>query len=211
MPENLSYHSKISFLALGDSYTIGEGVMESDCWPVQLADTLKERGYVMDAPQIIAKTGWTTAELIAELKSINLTESFTMVSLLIGVNNQYRGASINNYRAEFKYLLQRAITYAENQPTRVIVFSIPDWGVTPFAENRDRRKIRSEIEAFNSCNKKFTLNAGAKYIDITDISRKAATDPSLLAADKLHPSGKMYQRWVNRIFPIVEPIFRDRE
>jgi len=210
MPENLSYHSKISFLALGDSYTIGEGVMESECWPVQLADTLKKRGYVMDAPQIIAKTGWTTTELIAELKSINLTESFAIVSLLIGVNNQYRGASINNYRAEFEYLLQRAIIFAENQPTRVIVFSIPDWGVTPYAENRDRLKIRSEIEAFNVCNRKSTLDAGAKYIDITDISQEAATDPSLLAADKLHPSGKMYRRWVKRIVPIIEPIFIDK-
>jgi lysophospholipase L1-like esterase len=201
--------ANITYLALGDSYTIGEGVSKSERWPVKLARTLKEKGYAMDDPRIIAKTGWTTAELIAEIERIRLTGPFAIVSLLIGVNNQYRGESIDKYRLDFENLLEQAIEFAENQSTRVIVFSIPDWGVTPFAKGRDRARIGREIDEYNAYNRDGTLIGGAHYVDITEITRKASNDPDLLASDGLHPSGQMYQRWVNKVLPTVERILRE--
>jgi len=184
------------YLALGDSYTIGESVAEDERWPNQLA-----RAIGLDKPLIIAKTGWTTDELSAAIDKADPRGPYDLVTLLIGVNNQYRGRDAEQYRREFAALLARAIGFAGGNPSRVVVVSIPDWGVTPFAANRDRAKIGAEIDHFNAINREETLKAKARYVDITPVSRRAATDPSLVAGDGLHPSGKMYAEWVKLITP----------
>jgi lysophospholipase L1-like esterase len=186
----------IRLLALGDSYTIGESVGVPERWPVQLAAALRERGIPAAEPVIVAQTGWTTGELLDGIEQQDPSGPFDLVSLLIGVNNQYRGGSLDEYRSEFRLLLQRAIAFAGGDPGRMIVLSIPDWGVTPFASSRDRERIASEIDQFNEVNREEAESAGAHYIDITPISRQAATDPELVAADGLHPSGMMYSAWV---------------
>ena len=184
--------ARARYLALGDSYTIGESVPESERFPVQLARTLN-----LGQPQIIARTGWTTDELNAAIDAANPQGPFDLVTLLIGVNNQYRGRDAEQYRGEFAALLQRAIGFAGGDAQKVIVVSIPDWGVTPFAEGRDRAKIASEIDRYNAVNREEAQRAGAKYVDITPISR--GNDPSLVAADGLHPSGAQYTQWVREI------------
>jgi lysophospholipase L1-like esterase len=193
----------VHFLALGDSYTIGEGVAAAERWPVQLADRLRAEGRPLADPHIIAQTGWTTDELIAGIETAVLQPPFALVSLLIGVNNQYRGRSRAEYQAQFAGLLQQAITFAGDDPHKVLVLSIPDWGVTPFAAGRDRQQIGADIDAFNAINRAETVRLGGHYIDITPLSRRAATDPSLLAGDGLHPSGKLYTAWVELVLPVA--------
>ena len=190
-----------TYLALGDSYTIGESVVQAESFPYQLVNALKAQGIKITDPQIIAVTGWTTDQLIKAIKEENLQSKYDVVTLLIGVNNQYRGYPQDTYRKEFVELLNTAVNYADGKKERVFVISIPDWGVTPFAKNsgRDLVYISKEIDEFNEINKEETLNAGITYIDITPGSRKAATDLSLLAPDGLHPSGKMYTEWVNQL------------
>jgi lysophospholipase L1-like esterase len=191
------------FLALGDSYTIGESVAASERWPVQLARLLREQQIAMDDPTIIARTGWTTAELSVGIDRAKPQGVYDLVSLLIGVNNQYRGRSEEEYRQEFVTLLQRAIGFADQRPGRVIVLSIPDWGVTPFAGGRDRAAIGAAIDRFNAINREETERAGAQYADVTPISREAVNDPALIARDGLHPSGKMYAEWARLAMPVV--------
>lgn len=189
----------VRYLALGDSYTIGESVAEADRFPNQLA---RELGIA--APQIIAKTGWTTDELNAAIDAADPQGPFDLVTLLIGVNNQYRGRDAEQYRGEFAALLRRAIGFAGGDAKKVIVVSIPDWGVTPFAEGRDRAKIATEIDRYNAVNREEAARAGAKYVDITPISR--GNDPALVANDKLHPSGKQYTEWVRAIASSSGPV-----
>lgn len=191
----------ISYLALGDSYTIGEGVQEPVRWPVLLASALRDQGMDVQAPVIVAKTGWTTDELKAGIASATLQNEYGLVSLLIGVNNQYRGLNVESFRTEFGELLEQAIAFAGGHKEHVFVVSIPDWGVTPFAEGRDRSQIASEIDAFNGVVAEETVKLGIMFIDITPISREAETIPGLLAADSLHPSGEMYALWVEAIVP----------
>ena len=195
--------AEIRILALGDSYTIGEGVADTDRWPVRLADMLRARGKTAAAPKIIARTGWTTDELSAGIDAARPDSGFDLVTLLIGVNNQYRDRSEDEYRAQFRALLSRAMAFAGGSVTRVIVVSIPDWGVTPFANDRDRDAIGRSIDRFNAINRDETNRAGAHYADITPMSRRAARDASLLAADGLHPSASMYAAWLDVIFPIA--------
>ncbi len=189
------------FLALGDSYTIGERVAPDQRWPVQLVGRLRDRGLDVDAPTIVATTGWTTAQLSAGIAAAELDDVYDLVSLQIGVNNQYQGRSQAEYRQAFGSLLARAIALAGDDPTRVIVLSIPDWGVTPFAAGRDRAAIRAEIDAFNAINRQAAQAAGVHYVDVTPISRQAADDDTLLAPDGLHPSGQMYAAWVDLVLP----------
>jgi lysophospholipase L1-like esterase len=191
----------IRFLALGDSYTIGESVEPSDRWPHQLAALLQDQGYDLLEPQIVARTGWTTAELMAGMEGARPEGPFDLVSLLIGVNNQYRGLVPEAYRAEFRALLGRAIDLAGGEPGRVIVLSIPDWGVTPFAAGRDREQIAAEIDHLNRINRDETKQAGALYVDVTPVSRAAAGIRSLIADDGLHPSGEMYRQWAHLALP----------
>jgi lysophospholipase L1-like esterase len=192
-----------SYLALGDSYTIGESVAAADNFPNQVVTMMKNDSVSFEPARIIAKTGWTTDELekgIVTANSANpLHSSYDFVSLLIGVNNQYRGKPVNDYKAEFEELLKKAISFAGNKADHVVVLSIPDWGVTPFATGRDRAQIAAEIDAYNAANKEITLRYNVHYIDITPWTREAATDASLLATDGLHPSGKEYKRWAEKI------------
>ncbi len=192
------------FLALGDSYTIGESVAVADRWPNQLTLQLRKSGVDIAYPEIIAKTGWTTDELSSAIDTAKPHGPYALVTLLIGVNNQYRGRDAEQYRKEFVALLQRAIAFAGGDPKRVVVVSIPDWGVTPFATGRDRAKIASEIDRFNTINAEETKRAGARYADITPVSRHVATDATLVAPDGLHPSAKLYSEWVTVISPQAE-------
>jgi lysophospholipase L1-like esterase len=188
-----------SFLALGDSYTIGEAVDENQRWPIQLKALLNLKRIVLNEIDIIAKTGWTTDELKAAIDEKNITRSYNYVSLLIGVNNQYRGYPLDNYEKEFKELLDMAVGFASNNVKNVIVLSIPDWGAMPFAEGKDRVDIAKKIDEFNVVNKRISLAAGVNYIDITPISRLAPADNELVASDGLHPSGKMYSMWAELV------------
>ncbi|HVT44353.1 MAG TPA: SGNH/GDSL hydrolase family protein [Thermoanaerobaculia bacterium] len=198
----------LRFLALGDSYTIGEAVDPEMRWPVQLANLLGKRGHARIEPQIIARTGWTTDELRSAIRDESPRGPYQLVSLLIGVNNQYRGRDSEEYRKEFSELLGMAIRFAGDDPRRVIVLSIPDWGVTPFAEGRSREEIAEQIDRFNTINREVTLSRRAHYVEVTTISRKAATDASLLASDGLHPSGAMYRRWAELALPAAMSALR---
>lgn len=191
----------LSYLALGDSYTIGESVAESERWPVQLSKILTKSGLEVASPQIIARTGWTTDELKAKIVSEKITKTYNLVSLLIGVNNQYRGRSVEQFRTEFIDLLEIAIKFSGNKPEHVFVVSIPDWGVTPFGGKGQNKSISEQIDLFNKVKKEETEKKGILFIDITPISRQAINDVSLIAEDGLHPSGKMYQQWVEKISP----------
>lgn len=199
--------ASITFLALGDSYTIGEGVPEAERWPNQLADSLRKMGAVIDTPLIIAKTGWTTDELSRGIDAAAPQGTYSIVSLLIGVNNQYRGRDTAEYRTQLKALMLRAIGFC-GTPSRVLVVSIPDWGVTPFATGRNRESISRQIDAFNSIKGEVAAELGCPYFYITDLTRAAGFDNSLLAPDGLHPSGKLYAQWVERMLPAVKSILR---
>jgi lysophospholipase L1-like esterase len=191
-----SQEKTLSFLALGDSYTIGESVPIYENFPYQTVQLLRKNGMWVQAPEIVAKTGWTTDELNAGINKTILSGQYDIVTLLIGVNNQYRGRSAEAYGQEFEELLKRAIAFAGGMHRHVYVLSIPDWGATPFAEGRDRKKIESEIDQFNQINKEISSKyTGVTYIDITPGTREAISDTSLVAKDKLHPSGKDYHRW----------------
>jgi len=195
--------AEIRILALGDSYTIGEGVAEADRWPERLATALRSRGSSVRAPKIIARTGWTTDELSAGIDEARPDSNYDLVTLLIGVNNQYRSRSDEEYRVHFRALLGRAVAFARGKASHVVVVSIPDWGVTPFANGRDRDAIARAIDRFNAINREEATRAGVRYADITPLSRRAGSDPSLVAADGLHPSARMYATWIDVLLPIV--------
>lgn len=193
-----------SYLALGDSYTIGEAVPQAESFPYQLAAKLNAQGFKITQPHIIAVTGWTTDNLINAINQSDIrTRDFNMVTLLIGVNDQYQGLSQDHYKTNFKQLLQTAIGFVNGNTDRVFVLSIPDYGVTPFAQDRGNI-IGPQIDQFNAINLEISEAAGVHYIDVTLISRKAATEPGLIASDGLHPSGKMYGLWVGRLSAKIE-------
>jgi len=193
-----------SYLALGDSYTIGESVPSTDNFPNQTAQFLKASGYDLKPAEIVAKTGWTTDELQNSINNHSFSPPYDIVTLLIGVNNQYRGRPVDSYKPEFENLLKQAIQFAGNKADHVIVLSIPDWGVTPFASGRDREQIAREIDAYNVANKMISEQYKVHYIDITPWTREATTDVSLLAPDGLHPSAKEYKRWAEKISAIIK-------
>ena len=186
------------FLALGDSYTIGEGVSEADRWPNQLVDRLGAEGVRLGSPEIVAVTGWTTDELAAGIEVADPKGPFALVTLLIGVNNQYRGGDLGAYRAEVGALLDRAIAFAGGEAARVVGVSIPDWGVTPFAEGRDRNEVAAEIDAFNAAFRAEAGARGAHWVDVTPLSR---TQGRLVVEDGLHPDAEAYAAWVGLIEP----------
>ncbi|MBV7531116.1 SGNH/GDSL hydrolase family protein [Chitinophaga sp. sic0106] len=195
----------LSYLALGDSYTIGECVPAAESFPAQTVQQLRQAGIAMDDPRIIAVTGWTTDELEAGIEQAGIRgNQYDFVSLLIGVNNQYRGRSLENYEKEFTALLEQAIGYSKLGAARVVVLSIPDWGVTPFAADRDAEQIAREIDLYNNANQRIAAHHHVQYIDITPFTREAKADPSLVASDGLHPSGKDYSRWADRISLIYQ-------
>jgi len=200
----------LRYLALGDSYTIGESVAEEQRWPVQLAKGLQTEGIAIAMPEIIARTGWTTDELADGIDRAKPEGPYDLVSVLIGVNNQYRGRDIDEYRAELRNLLEQAKTFAGGREERVFVVSIPDWGVMPFAKGRDQAAIAEAIDIFNQVKLEEAEAAGIRYIDITPISRRAAQDTTLVASDGLHPSGTMYTLWVEQINPSIKDLLIPR-
>ena len=197
--------TELRYLALGDSYTIGEGVPESGRWSAQLARALRADGIPMADPRIIAQTGWTTDELDAAIDAAHPLPEYDLVSLLIGVNNQYRERSVDEYRTQFTGLLERAIGFAQWRRERVLVLSIPDWGITPFAREtaRDRERIAVEIDAFNAAAQDVCSARGVAFVDITPVSRAHGAEPAMLADDGLHPSATMYNEWMRLALPVV--------
>ncbi|GAB2572989.1 SGNH/GDSL hydrolase family protein [Spirosoma areae] len=198
--------STYSFLSLGDSYTIGESVSEYERWSVQLAGMLRKDGLDVADPDIVARTGWTTAELQEAIKASRNQKTYSLVSLLIGVNNQYRGQSQDRYRTEFRELLQTAIKFAGGKAAHVFVLSIPDWGSSPFAGGRDKAKITREIDQFNAIAQEECQKAGIAYVDITPLTRSAAGDNSQFASDGLHYSGKQMQQWAEKALPVAKQL-----
>lgn len=194
-----------TYLALGDSYTIGESVETENRFPVQLAKKLNDSGIPVIEPTIVARTGWTTDELEASIENSSLKNSYDLVTLLIGVNNQYRGKDTAEYRVQFLRLLNKSINLAGSEKN-VIVVSIPDYGVTPFGQQKNPENIAKEIDVFNQINFEETSRAGAFYVNITPISKDAKNDNSLVASDGLHPSAEMYRLWVDEIFPVAKRI-----
>jgi lysophospholipase L1-like esterase len=195
-----------SFLALGDSYTIGEGEVEAARWPIQLAALARQQGLAVQEPTIIARTGWTTAELQADIAAAHPASTYGLVSLLIGVNNQYRGQGVARYRPEFRELLRAAIGFAGGRPGRVVVLSIPDWGQSPFGQQQggDVAAIGREIDQFNAVAQDECRQAGVAYVDITPLTRAAAPDRSQFTRDGLHYSRAQMRQWAERVLPVVQ-------
>ena len=197
--------SPISFLALGDSYTIGESVDSDQRWPLLLADSLRSRGFDVEKPDIIAKTGWTTSDLQEAINNENPHSNYDLVSLLIGVNNQYQGLDFKQFEKEFKNLLNQAISFAGGNPQNVFVVSIPNYGVTPFGQEKNPQKITRELRRYNKTARQIAQKNDVTFVHITPISENAQHNPALIAEDGLHPSGKMYQQWVSKMLPSILP------
>jgi len=192
------------FLALGDSYTIGESVAESERWPVQLAKALNDLGQKIDPPRIIATTGWRCDQLKHAILDAKLSNDWGMVSLLIGVNNQYQGRTAESYAPEFEELLNMAVNLAGGKKENVFVVSIPDYGFTPFGKPK-QAEITKAIDAFNEVNRTITAKMEIKYVEITDLTREGLAKPEYVAGDGLHPSGGMYALWIERVLIALTP------
>ncbi len=208
-PTDKEQSQMIKILALGDSYTIGEGVKQSERWPMQLASQLRKDNLKVDTPQIIAVTGWTTTDLMSAIEKSSLEQRYDLVTLLIGVNDQFQGYSEESYAIGFNKLLVKAIELAGGRPNRVIVISIPDYSVTPFGKRFGSARIRAEIDKFNEINKEIATENRVHYVNVTEISRRAAEDPTLLASDGLHPSAKMYAEWVELTVPVTKSMLEE--
>lgn len=191
--------SKFSFLALGDSYTIGEGVNENERWPNQFVEVADENGLDFEKPEIIAETGWKTYDLLNALSQTNFTQKYDYVSLLIGVNNQFNSRSIDEFEEDLSKLMDKMNSLKKSNGN-IIILSIPDWGYTPFGNSYNRKVISSEINLFNNSLINFANSNGLKYVDVTEISRRALSGSNLLASDNLHPSGLMYLEWAKKIY-----------
>lgn len=203
MLTTMSQQKVIQYLALGDSYTIGESVAQQQTFPFLLAQELKNKNKLDVKPTVIARTGWTTTELQIAIDKVQPSATYDFVTLLIGVNNQYRGMSLKQYEREFTILLDQSIVFAHNEKENVIVVSIPDYGCTPYGAS-SKEQIGREIDDFNRVNKRVALKKGVHYVDITPISRQAAQQSSLVADDGLHPSGEMYKLWGELLLPEVQ-------
>jgi lysophospholipase L1-like esterase len=197
--ERPAYGGKLKYLALGDSYTIGESVGMNDRWPMQLAAKLRQANVDMSDPLIIARTGWTTGDLAAAMDRADLKSEFDLVTLMIGVNNQFQGRSEEEYRTQFAQLLKRSIALVKRDPKHVIVLSIPDWTATPFGSHYDVKRMSAEVDRFNAICREETAKTAAAYVDVTPTSKLVASQPDWVAEDGLHPSGKQYAEWVSLI------------
>lgn len=195
----------LRYLALGDSYTIGESVPEAGRWPMQLAASLRERGIAIGDPRIIARTGWTTDELSAAMDEQEPLGDWDFVSLLIGVNNQYRGRPVDDFRPEFERLLKRAIALAAGRADRVIVLAIPDWGVTPFGagSGRDLAAVSAQLDAYNTAKREIAESHGVTFVDIAPVSRLRGAEATMVAEDGLHPSAALYAEWAALALPVA--------
>lgn len=190
-----------SFLALGDSYTIGEGVNGDQRWPNQFVDIAYFNGVEIDQPIIIAETGWKTYDLLNEIKQTNFTKKYDYISLLIGVNNQFNSRPIDEFEEDLEKLMDEMKRLKKNGGS-ITIISIPDWGSSPYGIGYDRNQISNEINLFNNSLKNFANIYGLKYVDVTEISRRAINEPNLIAGDNLHPSGVMYLEWAKKIFNV---------
>jgi lysophospholipase L1-like esterase len=197
-----------SYLALGDSYTIGESVLLTRSFPYQAVQFLREKEIIFYAPEIIAKTGWTTDELQEAINTYRFLSRYDFVTLLAGVNNQYRGRTVIEYKDQFEDLLKKAIELANGKKEHVIVLSIPDYGCTPFAAAMDTDKISKDIEVFNGVNKALSIQYKTQYLDITTYSREVKDDPEFLAEDKLHPSSKTYRVWAEKLSELIASLLK---
>ena len=203
LEDNLSksLESSYSFIALGDSYTIGEGVNEDERWPNQFVDVAYENGVDFDQPIIIAETGWKTYDLLNAINQTNFTKKYDYVSLLIGVNNQFNSRPIDEFEEDLNKLMEEMKKIKKNDGS-IIIISIPDWGYSPFGESSDMIDISSQIDLFNSSLRKFASTNNLKFVDVTEISRRGIDEPNLIAGDSLHPSGIMYLEWAKKIYEI---------
>lgn len=208
MPEA---RSPLTYLALGDSYTIGEGVAPRERWPMQLVVALRRGGIAVDDPRVIATTGWTTDELSAAMDAAEPLGTWAFVSLLIGVNNQYRGRDAGEYEQQFDALLRRAVSLAGGRAGRVLVLSIPDWGVTPFAhaDGADPSRVEHELDDYNARARLRCEAAGVAFVDITPVSRARGAETAMLVADGLHPSGAMYALWMAQALPVARRLLAE--
>lgn len=196
----------IRILALGDSYTVGERVGKLESWPVQLVRELRSSGRGAEEPTIVAATGWDTDDLAQGLQLVDLQTPFDVVTLQIGVNNQFRGGTVSDFETELSGLIESAIDFAGGDANRVVLLSIPDWGVTPFADGAPKQEIAAEIDQFNDVIRDLAMAEKVRFISITEISRRAASERELIADDGLHPSTRMYSEWVELILPVIEEI-----
>jgi len=192
----------VRYLALGDSYTVGEGVPTEDQWPRQLCALLRERDAEMRELVMIARTAWTTDELHDAIDAAPPTGKFELVTLMVGVNDQYRDRALAEFEAEFEGVLRRALSFTR-RPSHLIALSIPDWGAAPFADGRDRSRITQEISAFNNRAREIVQAAGAHWVDVLPSSQHMADDRSLAVEDGLHPSGAMYRAWAELVLPVA--------
>ena len=197
----ISNEGPLTLLALGDSYTIGEGVNEDERWPNQFIQVAYENGVDFSSSRIIAETGWKSYDLINAIESSNFEKKYDYVSLLIGVNNQFNSRPVNEFKNDLDKLLV-SINDLKKKSGSVLIISIPDWGSSPFGENMDRNQISTEINSFNNSLKSFANINGLKYVDVTEISRRAINEPNLITSDNLHPSGLMYLEWAKKIFNV---------
>lgn len=205
-PDTMQHH--YTFLALGDSYTVGEGLPLHKSFPYQTVSLLRKAGYSVSAPEIVAKTGWTTDELEAAVSEHTFLPKYDFVSLLIGVNNQYRGRDIIEYKEQFERLLKRAIDLAGGRPEHVVIVSIPDYGLTPYGQKLDTGKIAREIDAYNSLNRALSVQFKTLYADVTELSRTAGSEPGAVTADGLHPSEKEYAKWAKLVVQTLKPMLK---
>ena len=199
---------KLSYLALGDSYTFGPGVKYDENYPNQLVGYLKRQGFDIGPPVFIARPGWTSADLCKAVRRKNLDDTFTFVTLLIGANNQLRGLDLNSYRQQFAEILDKAIGYVNGHTERVFVLSVPDWSASPHFEGRDRQKIALSVAGYNTAIKEMTLGNKCRYVDISGILHERALDASLFIEDFVHPSAKGYALWVERLGPEVATLLK---
>lgn len=197
-----------TYLALGDSYTIGQSVESGKRFPALTEVLLRSYGIKISDPDYIATTGWTTGDLLNAVNATNVKNDYSIVSLLIGVNNQYQGKNLEEYKSQFTTLLQDAIKFAGNDKNRVFVLSIPDYSVTPFARASDTSRIAAQLNEFNAANLAISKSFGVHYLDITPISREAKTNLNLIASDGLHPSGDQYQRWADLLAPMMATVLK---
>lgn len=204
--ETIETHSQngMSYLALGDSYTIGHKISEKERWPNQLAKALRNDGFSIQNPKIIAKNGWRTDELLDAMHAELNDEKYDLVSVMIGVNNQYQSKNLKNYKEELKTILREAIAKSKEGKECVFVLSIPDYGMTPFGKKKGGNQISEDLKKWNAACKQVSQEMGIAFYNITKISKQAETDSALVASDGLHPSGKMYQLWVEKILPKIE-------
>ena len=203
LEDNLSksLESSYSFIALGDSYTIGEGVNENERWPNQFVDFAYENGVDFDQPMIIAETGWKTYDLLNAINQTSFAKKYDYVSLLIGVNNQFNSRPIDEFEEDLNKLMDEMKKIKKNNGS-IIIISIPDWGYSPFGESSDMIDISAQIDLFNSSLRKFATDNNLKYVDVTEISRRGINEPNLISGDSLHPSGIMYLEWAKKIYEI---------